>query len=93
MEARLEFEVDNGVDAYAMHLFHAAGDSLVFGDESLTFQQAGYSTPKMVNLGAGHQETGSVKRRTRESRRPGPCNGFSTTVGSITSMTHRPQQG
>lgn len=29
MEAQLEFEVDNGVDTYAMRLFHAAGDTLI----------------------------------------------------------------
>jgi predicted ATPase len=57
MEARLEFEVDNGVDTYAMRLFHAAGDTLVFADESLSFLQTGYSKPKMLPLGSGHQET------------------------------------
>src|SRR5713226_4463166 len=41
MEAQLEFEVDNAVDTYAMRLFHAAGDTLVFADESLTFHAAG----------------------------------------------------
>lgn len=57
MEARLEFEVDNGVDTYAMRLFHAAGDTLVFADESLSFLQTGYPKPKLVPLGSGHQET------------------------------------
>jgi predicted ATPase len=57
MEARLEFEVDNGIDTYAMRLFHAAGDTLVFADERLSFQQKGYPTPKVVPLGSGHQET------------------------------------
>ncbi len=57
MEAQLEFEVDNGVDTYAMRLFHAAGDTLVFADESLSFLQSGYAKPKLVALGAGHQET------------------------------------
>lgn len=57
MEARLEFEVDNGVDTYTMRLFHAAGDTLVFADESLSFLQTGYTKPKLVPLGAGHEET------------------------------------
>ena len=35
MEAQLEFEVVNGMDTYAMRLFHAAGDTLIFADESL----------------------------------------------------------
>jgi predicted ATPase len=57
MGARLEFEVDNGVDTYAMRLFHAAGDTLVFADESLSFLQTGYKQPKVVPLGSGHGET------------------------------------
>lgn len=57
MEARLEFEVDNRVDTYAMRLFHAAGDTLVFAEESLSFLQAGYAKPKLVPLGSGHHES------------------------------------
>ena len=57
MEATLEFEVDNGLDIYAMRLFHAAGDTLIFAGESLSFLQTGFQKPKTVSLGAGHQET------------------------------------
>ena len=57
MEAQLQFEVANGVDTYAMRLFHAAGDTLVFADESLSFLQTGYPRPKLVPLGSGHEET------------------------------------
>jgi predicted ATPase len=57
MEARLEFEVENGLDTYAMRLFHAAGDALVFAEETLSFLQSGYPKPKVVSLGAGHEET------------------------------------
>lgn len=57
MEARLEFEADNGVDTYAMRLFHAAGDTLIFGEEALSFLGSGSSRPKLVPLGAGHYET------------------------------------
>jgi len=57
MEAQLEFEVDNGVDTYAMRLFYAAGDTLVFADESLSFFRTGYPRPKLVPLGSGHEET------------------------------------
>jgi len=56
-EAELEFEVDEGVDTYAMRLFHAAGDTLVFADETLSFLQTGHMKPKQVPLGSGHQET------------------------------------
>lgn len=57
MEARLEFEVDNGTDAYAMRLFHAAGDTLVFADETMSFLPTSRKKPKVVSLGSGHQET------------------------------------
>ncbi len=57
MEAELEFEADKGVDIYAMRLFHAAGDTLVFADESLRFLQTGFLSPNLVSLGSGHEET------------------------------------
>ena len=57
LEGELEFEADNGRDWYHMRLFHAAGDSLVFAEETLRFLGKGYSNPKEVSLGAGHQET------------------------------------
>lgn len=56
--ARLEFEVENGVDTYEMRLFHAAaGDTLGFAEESLRFLQAGFSVPKLVGPWSGHFET------------------------------------
>ena len=57
MEARLEFEVDKGMDIYAMRLFHAAGDTLIYADETLSSLQKGFTSPRLVPLGAGHQET------------------------------------
>ena len=57
MEATLELEVDNGVDVYAMRLFHAAGDTLIFADESLSFLQTGLVKPRALSLGSGHSET------------------------------------
>ncbi len=57
MEAKLEFEVENGADTYHIRLFHAAGDTLIFAEETLSFLQPGYRAPKIDELGAGHQET------------------------------------
>ena len=57
MEAQLEFEVVNGMDTYAMRLFYAAGDTLIFADESLSFLKTGYPKPQLVTLGSGHGET------------------------------------
>jgi predicted ATPase len=57
LEGQLEFEAENGLDWYSMRLFHAHPDTLVFAEETLQFFQVGYSSPKVVSLGAGHQET------------------------------------
>ena len=61
IEAKLEFEVDNGVDAYHIRLFHAAADTLIFAEETLSFLQKGRVSPRTDELGAGHQETQIIK--------------------------------
>ena len=57
IEAELEFQVDNGIDTYHIRLFHAAGDTLIFAEETLSFLETGRGSPKVDELGAGHQET------------------------------------
>ena len=57
MEAEIVFEGPNGKNAYQMRLFYAAGDSLMFADETLSFHRKNYPHPQVVELGAGHQET------------------------------------
>jgi predicted ATPase len=57
IEAQLEFEADNGRDTYTLRLFYAPGDTLFFAEETLSFLQTGYPSPKTVSLGSGHQET------------------------------------
>lgn len=57
IEARLEFEVKNGSDIYLIRLFHAAADTLIFAEESLSFLETGRDSPRLDDLGAGHQET------------------------------------
>ena len=57
LEAKMVFEVENATDTYYMRLFHAAGDSLIFAEETLSYQITGFPTPKVVSLGAGHRET------------------------------------
>ncbi len=57
IEAHLEFEVENGVDKYDMRLFHAAGDILIFAEESMSFLGEGWTSPRTDGLGAGHQES------------------------------------
>ncbi len=57
MEVELDFEVDRGTNAYRMRLVHAADDSVIFADESVSFHQEGHDLPQLMSLGAGHQET------------------------------------
>ena len=57
LEAELVFEVDNGTDTYRVRLFHGAGDSLFFAEETLIFHQTGYPNPRIVSLHVGHEET------------------------------------
>lgn len=57
IEAELEFAADKGIDTYSMRLFHAAGDTLVFADETMKYQKVGEQSAKVTLLGAGHPET------------------------------------
>lgn len=57
MEAELEFEVENGTNFYRMRLFHAAGDKLIFADETLSFLRTGWVNPQKSELGVGHKES------------------------------------
>ena len=61
LEAEIEFETEKETETekrtYRMRLFHAAGDSLIFAEETLSFQESDWPQPKIVPLGAGHQET------------------------------------
>ncbi len=57
LEAEMTFEVANGSDVYRMKLAHAAGDSLIFVEETLSFHETNRPKPRVVSLGVGHQET------------------------------------
>ena len=57
IEAEISFDTENATDIYRMRLFHAAGDSLIFAEETLSFHQTGFPEPKILSLGMGHQET------------------------------------
>jgi predicted ATPase len=57
IEAQLQFEADYGQDTYTLRLSRAPGDTLFFAEETLSFLQAGRTSPQTVSLGSGHQET------------------------------------
>jgi len=59
MEATLEFETDAGLNTYYQRLFHVAGDTLAFAEETLDFKRRDWQGPHAppLSLGGGHKET------------------------------------
>jgi predicted ATPase len=57
IELELGFTVHNGQDTYSVRLGYAAGDTFVFLDETVSFQNTGRPEPTSVSLGAGHAES------------------------------------
>jgi predicted ATPase len=59
MDAQLEFIVDNGLNTYRQRLFHVAGDTLAFAEETLDYKQDDWQGPHSPphSLGSGHPET------------------------------------
>ena len=59
LEAKLEFATDTGVNyTYEMQLSHAAGDTLVFADETLRSRQSGDLQPlELLSRSQGRLET------------------------------------
>jgi predicted ATPase len=60
MEAALEFETNTGgLNTYYQRLFHVAGDTLAFAEETLDYKKHDWEGPHQppMSLGSGHQET------------------------------------
>ena len=77
LEAEMAFDVGNGTDTYRMRLFHAAGDSLIFAEETLSFHQTGYSElQRSYRWGWVIRKRGLErrhKRTTQRQKRSGIC--------------------
>lgn len=56
IEANLEMQTRAGKNEYTFRLFHAAGDTLVFADESYRFRRPDHDDRPAPGLGAGHKE-------------------------------------
>ena len=70
MEAYLTLETDQGTNVYQFRLFHVAGDTLVFTDESCCFNAKGRSTrANPQHLGTAHREAGLLTRADEQSKR------------------------
>ncbi|MBN8229076.1 AAA family ATPase [Corallococcus macrosporus] len=57
LNIRLEFEQKTGANAYVARLGYAAGDTLLFLDETVEHRRAGSDVTKLTSLGAGHKES------------------------------------
>jgi len=70
MEATLDFENQDGDNRYDIRLAHAAGDTLIFAEERLTFLRRGHTGEPFVWSQAGHRETLITRiARTGETNR------------------------
>jgi predicted ATPase len=57
MRVRLEFGQGAGAHAYEARLGYAAGDTLLFLDETNAYHRPGDAEPRVLSLGAGHHES------------------------------------
>jgi predicted ATPase len=59
MESTLEFATEQGLNTYHQRLFHIAGDTLAFAEETLDFKKHDWQGPPKapLSLGAGHPES------------------------------------
>lgn len=57
MEAALQFKSHDSDNHYYMRLGHAAEDTLIFLEETISFQKKGFPVPWKRVLGSGHKET------------------------------------
>lgn len=57
LSLRVEFSQESGDNAYGARLGYAAGDSLIFLDETVEYRSPGSKEPQVLSLGAGHAES------------------------------------
>ncbi|NOK08824.1 AAA family ATPase [Corallococcus exercitus] len=57
LNIRLEFEQQTATNAYSARLGYAAGDTLLFLDETVEHRRAGSDVTQLTSLGAGHKES------------------------------------
>ena len=67
IEALLTLTTDAGRNEYGFRLFRAAGDTLVFADESFQFSREGDQRPPR-SLGAGHREPQLIAQAGESNR-------------------------
>lgn len=57
LSGTLEIETYKGLDLYYLKMAHAAGDTLIFTNESVAFTRKGFPEREPQPIGAGHKES------------------------------------
>jgi predicted ATPase len=68
MQITLNFSTETGSSEYHARLMDASPDTLLFAEERIAFHRHGKDRPKIISLGAGHQETRLLKVEDRRDR-------------------------
>jgi predicted ATPase len=70
IEASLTLETKQGTNEYNFRLFHAAGDTLIFAEESCRFSSRNFSTQaQLQQFGSGQREAGLLARADEDSKK------------------------
>ncbi len=65
--AEMEFKNPDIKDVYRFTLAHAAGDTLIFTEETISYQQQGKPNPLMITLDPGLKESG-LRERSKDQQ-------------------------
>ena len=57
IKAKLQFSDDDSQNEYSFRLAYAAGDSMIFTEETISFLKTGYNKPFTLTLDAGKKES------------------------------------
>ena len=67
IEAKLTIQSDPGENQYSFRLVFAAGDTLIFADESYRFSRRGYRSPsRWISTGAGHRGSALIESAVQD---------------------------
>lgn len=87
LSATINFETRSGFNRYHMRLIHAAGDTLIFADEEITFSRRDTETQgPTISLGAGHRESGLIAQSEKERKLQHAGKKTATTATVIRNM-------
>jgi predicted ATPase len=69
LSATLKFQSDSGLNTYHLRLVHGARDSLIFGEESITYQGKHHTKQAQpLVLGSGHKESALLGDEMKDNK-------------------------